>query len=79
LGELKTAAEFNNLVIKHDGSTLVRLKDIGDGKGGRVFFVDRASLDMDVLTRFLQTEVLLITCAGKCSDVMESEEYFNQG
>jgi 6-carboxyhexanoate--CoA ligase len=54
------------------------LKDIGDVKGGRVFFVDRASLDMNALTRYLKTEAVLITCTGKCSDVMEPEEYFDQ-
>jgi multidrug efflux pump len=34
LGEMKTAAEFNNLVIKRDGVTLVRLKDIGEAREG---------------------------------------------
>ena len=34
LGEMKTAAEFNNLVIKRDASTLIRLKDIGEAREG---------------------------------------------
>jgi multidrug efflux pump len=34
LGELKTAEEFNDLVIRNDGATLVRLKDIGEAREG---------------------------------------------
>ena len=34
LGEMKTAAEFNNLVIKRNHSTFVRLKDIGEAEDG---------------------------------------------
>jgi multidrug efflux pump len=34
LGEMKTAAEFENLIIRHEGSTLVRLKDVGDARDG---------------------------------------------
>src|SRR5213594_2553450 len=33
-GELKTAAEFNNLVLRTDGTTLVRLRDIGRAEEG---------------------------------------------
>src|SRR5262245_54804244 len=33
-GELKTAEEFNNLVIRTDGATLVRLRDIGRAEVG---------------------------------------------
>ncbi|MBI2948627.1 MAG: efflux RND transporter permease subunit [Verrucomicrobia bacterium] len=33
-GEMKTAEEFNNLVIRSDGSTLVRLRDIGHAEEG---------------------------------------------
>src|SRR5436190_15653715 len=33
-GELKTAAEFNNLVVRTDGTTLVRLRDIGRAEEG---------------------------------------------
>src|ERR1041385_7108883 len=33
-GELKTAAEFNNLVVRTDGTTLVRLSDIGRAEEG---------------------------------------------
>jgi hydrophobe/amphiphile efflux-1 (HAE1) family protein len=34
LGELKTAEEFNNLVVRRDGSRLVYLKDIGKASEG---------------------------------------------
>jgi len=34
LGELKTAEEFNNLVLRTDGTTLVRLRDIGRAEAG---------------------------------------------
>ena len=33
-GELKTAAEFNQLVVRTDGTTLVRLRDIGRAEEG---------------------------------------------
>src|SRR6266446_2809888 len=33
-GELKTAEEFNNLVVRTDGATLVRLRDIGRAEEG---------------------------------------------
>jgi 6-carboxyhexanoate--CoA ligase len=54
-----------------------RLKDTGDIKGGRVFFVDRASLDRYALTRYLQTEAVLVTVAGECLGTIEPERYFN--
>src|SRR6266496_506137 len=33
-GELKTAEEFNDLVIRTEGATLVRMRDIGRAEGG---------------------------------------------
>src|SRR6059036_1311524 len=33
-GELKTAAEFNNLVVRTEGATLVRMRDIGRAEAG---------------------------------------------
>ncbi|MBI2929100.1 MAG: efflux RND transporter permease subunit [Verrucomicrobia bacterium] len=33
-GELKTAEEFNNLVVRTDGTTLIRLRDIGRAEDG---------------------------------------------
>jgi len=34
LGEMKTAAEFNQLIIKREGATLIRLSDIGEAREG---------------------------------------------
>lgn len=34
LGELKTADEFNRLVLKNDGATIVRLRDVGEARDG---------------------------------------------
>jgi hydrophobe/amphiphile efflux-1 (HAE1) family protein len=34
MGELKTVEEFNRLVVKQDGVTLVRLQDVGRAEGG---------------------------------------------
>ncbi|HSB35147.1 MAG TPA: 6-carboxyhexanoate--CoA ligase [Nitrospirota bacterium] len=48
-----------------------RLKDPGDTNGGRVFFVDRAVLDLDALMRYLQKEAVLVTATGKCGDAVE--------
>lgn len=42
------------------------LKESGDPRGGRVFFVDRSKLDMDALVRYLQTEAVLIDGSGEC-------------
>ena len=33
-GELKTPAEFNDLVVRNDGDKLVRLRDIGEARAG---------------------------------------------
>src|SRR5512142_697895 len=54
-----------------------RLKDSGDGSGGRVFFVDRAVLDMNAFMHYLQSETVLVTAPGKCSDAVEPRVYFN--
>lgn len=46
------------------------LKKQGDPKGGRVFFIDRAILDMVALIRYLQIETVLITDVGDCRPAM---------
>jgi multidrug efflux pump len=33
-GEMKSSAEFNDLVLRNDGATLVRLRDIGEARTG---------------------------------------------
>ncbi len=52
------------------------LKQLGEAKGGRAFFVDRETLDMDALLRYLEQEAALITDIGKCRAAMEPEAYF---
>jgi 6-carboxyhexanoate--CoA ligase len=53
------------------------LKMLGDAKGGRAFFVDRATLDIVALLRYLEQEAALITDIGECRAAMEPEAYFN--
>jgi 6-carboxyhexanoate--CoA ligase len=53
------------------------LKKLGDAKGGRAFFVDKAALDMDALLRYLEQEAGLITDIGECREAMEPDAYFN--
>ena len=52
------------------------LKLLGEAKGGRAFFVNRDTLDMDTLLRYLEQEAALITDIGKCRAAMEPEAYF---
>jgi 6-carboxyhexanoate--CoA ligase len=54
------------------------LKQLGDTKGGRAFFVDKDALDMDAFLRYLEKEATLITDTGECRAAMEPEAYFNQ-
>jgi 6-carboxyhexanoate--CoA ligase len=53
------------------------LKQVGDAKGGRAFFVNRDVLDRDMLLGYLQQEAVLITDIGECRAAMEPEAYFN--
>ncbi len=53
------------------------LKQLGDAKGGRAFFVHRDLLDRDVLLRYLQQEAVLITKIGECRAAMMPETYFS--
>lgn len=52
------------------------LKENGDRRGGRGFFVDRAQLDMEALIRYLQIEPVLIVEAGRCRHAIGPDEYF---
>jgi 6-carboxyhexanoate--CoA ligase len=54
------------------------LKQNGDRKGGRAFFVDRGELNMDALLRYLRIEPVLIIEAGECRPAITPEEYFGQ-
>jgi 6-carboxyhexanoate--CoA ligase len=51
------------------------LKLRGDPRGGRVFFVDRNTLDRVAFIHYLQLEPVLITNCGKCSNPVEPEQY----
>ncbi len=54
------------------------LKEKGDTKGGRVFFVDTNTVVVDALVRYLQTEAVLIVEIGECKPAIDSDTYFTQ-
>jgi 6-carboxyhexanoate--CoA ligase len=53
------------------------LKAQGDPRGGRAFFVDRKTLNMQELVHYLQTVPMLINETGTCGHAMAPELYFN--
>jgi len=55
-----------------------RLKEHGDEKGGRAFFVRREETDMDSLIRYLQTEAVLIVDTGVCRPEIDPDEFFEE-
>ncbi len=52
------------------------LKQRGDHLGGRVFFVDSHTLDIDALIFYLQNEAVLINATGNCRPAVKPEAYF---
>jgi len=54
------------------------LKQAGDAKGGRAFFVNGHLLDMDMLLGYLQQEAVLITNIGECRAAVDPEVYFSR-
>jgi 6-carboxyhexanoate--CoA ligase len=54
------------------------LKQPGDPKGGRVFFVDRSKLDLNALISYLETETVLITDVGQCTSVKDLINVFTE-
>lgn len=52
------------------------LKFMDDPGGGRVFFVDRNTLDREAFIRYLRLEPVLISDIGKCMSSVEPELYF---
>ncbi|MCK9419428.1 MAG: 6-carboxyhexanoate--CoA ligase [Nitrospirae bacterium] len=54
------------------------LKLPGDMNGGRVFFVDRNTLDLDAFIRYLQAEAVLIADSGECRPAIEPADYFKK-
>jgi 6-carboxyhexanoate--CoA ligase len=56
-----------------------RLKNIGNPKGGRVFFVNNHdALDVTKLIDYLQFFPVLISAAGECRSAVTREEYFDR-
>jgi 6-carboxyhexanoate--CoA ligase len=53
---------------------LPRLKAGGSPNGGRAIFVDRRSLDLGSLCRYLRQEAILIASAGSCRSIAGVEE-----
>jgi 6-carboxyhexanoate--CoA ligase len=53
-----------------------RLKDIGNPKGGRVFFVNRDALNVTKLIDYLQFCPVLITAIGECRAAITPDDYF---
>ncbi len=54
------------------------LKNAGDAKGGRVFFVRSKKINIDALIRYLEKEAALITAPPVCRPEISIDEYFNQ-
>jgi 6-carboxyhexanoate--CoA ligase len=54
------------------------LKEQGDEKGGRAYFVRREETDMDSLIRYLQTEAVLIVDPGACVPEIDAEEFVEE-
>jgi len=52
------------------------LKLPGEMSGGRAFFVDRNTLNMEAFIHYLQFEPVLIIDGGKCGHAVEPEQYF---
>lgn len=54
------------------------LKERGDEKGGRAFFVRRDEVDMDSLIRYLQTEAVFIVDTGVCRPEIDPDEFLEE-
>jgi 6-carboxyhexanoate--CoA ligase len=52
------------------------LKQHGDPKGGRVFFVNREVVKLDALVTYLETDPVLIAEIGKCRSGIRPDELF---
>jgi 6-carboxyhexanoate--CoA ligase len=52
------------------------LKLPDDPRGGRIFFVDRNTLDIEAFISYLQFEPVLIVDGGTCRRPMDPEQYF---
>jgi 6-carboxyhexanoate--CoA ligase len=54
------------------------MKRQGDTHGGRAFFVDHDRLDLIALTRYLETEAVLINAVGMVSPAMDPQLFFDR-
>jgi 6-carboxyhexanoate--CoA ligase len=54
------------------------LKERGDEKGGRAFFVDNVRVNIDSLMNYLQTTVVLIVDTGVCRPEIDVDEFFER-
>ena len=54
------------------------LKLPDDPRGGRVFFVDRKTLDIEAFIHYLQFEPVLIVDGGTCRNPVGPEQYFTE-
>lgn len=54
------------------------MKQQGDAHGGRAFFVNHDRIDLTVLTRYLETEAVLINAIGIISPAMDPQSFFDQ-
>ncbi len=54
------------------------LKEQGDEKGGRAFFINRDGTNIDSLIEYLQTTAVLIVDTGTCKPEIDPEEFFEE-
>jgi 6-carboxyhexanoate--CoA ligase len=52
------------------------LKERGDERGGRAFFVDKDSVNIASLIEYLQAAAVLIVDTGVCRSAIGPEEFF---
>jgi len=54
------------------------MKQRGDARGGRAFFVDHDTHDLTALIRYLESDAALINAIGIVNPVMDSQEFFDR-
>ena len=53
------------------------LKDAGDAKGGRAYFVSRETFDEDAFLAYMRKEAVLIDSPGMCSPEVSPDEFLH--
>lgn len=71
-----TAGYVASLRIGYVRFPILKLRD--DPRGGRVFFVDRNTLDIEAFIHYLQFEPVLIVDGGTCRNPVGPEQYFTE-